>query len=45
MNIQDASKKATAESELKEAKAFAQNKDEKDCLTYLHAAMKTAGIK
>jgi len=45
MNIPDASKKATAESELKEAKVFAQNKDAKDCLTYLQAAKKTAGIK
>ena len=44
-NVADAAKKTTAESELKEAKILAQNKSEKECLIYLDAAKKTAGIK
>ncbi len=45
MNVANASKKTTAESELKEARILAQNKSEKECLIYLDAAKKTAGIK
>jgi len=45
MNAANASKKTTAESELKEARILAQNKSEKECLIYLDAAKKTAGIK
>ncbi len=45
MKIADAAKKTKAEKELNEAKDSAKKKNEKECLEYLTAAKKTAGIK
>lgn len=43
--LTDATKKTKAEGELKEAKAAADKKNEKECMEYVDAAKKTAGVK
>ena len=45
MKVSDASKKKAAEKQITEAKDAAKKKNEKECMDYLTAAKKTAGVK
>jgi hypothetical protein len=45
MKVSDATKKAKAEKDITEAKDAAKKKNEKQCVEYLAAAKKVAGIK
>jgi hypothetical protein len=45
MKLSDATKKAAAEKQVTEAKDAAKKKNEKECMDYLTAAKKTAGVK
>jgi hypothetical protein len=45
MKVSDATKKAAAEKQITEAKDAAKKKNEKECMEYLTAAKKTAGVK
>jgi hypothetical protein len=45
MKVSDATKKAAAEKQVTEAKDAAKKKNEKECMDYLTAAKKTAGVK
>jgi hypothetical protein len=45
MKVSDATKKAVAEKQVTEAKDAAKKKNEKECMDYLTAAKKTAGVK
>ena len=43
--VSDATKKAAAEKQITAAKDAAKKKNEKECMDYLTAAKKTAGVK
>jgi len=45
MKVTNSTKKAAAEKQLGDAKDAAKKKNEKQCMDYLAAAKKTAGIK
>lgn len=45
MKVSDATKKAAAEKQITAAKDAAKKKNEKECMDYLTAAKKTAGVK
>jgi len=45
MKVSDTTKKTAAEKQITQAKDAAKKKNEKECMGYLTAAKKTAGIK
>jgi hypothetical protein len=45
MKVTDATKKATAEKDITAAKDAAKKKNEKQCMQYVTAAKKAAGVK